>query len=88
MCAGIVDATLMLRVGPARYAAALARPHAREMDFTGRPLKGMIYVDPPGIAASAALGRWLAMALAFVQRQPPKKLANKKAAAKRKLRKR
>lgn len=88
MCAGIVDSTLMLRVGPERYAAALARPHAREMDFTGRPLKGMIYVDPPGIAASAALGQWLNMALAFVQRQPPKKAAKKKPAAKRKLRKR
>jgi TfoX/Sxy family transcriptional regulator of competence genes len=80
MCAGIVDATLMLRVGPERYAAALARPHAREMDFTGRPLKGMIYVDPPGIASAAALARWLDTALGFVQSQP----AKKKAPAKRK----
>jgi len=80
MCAGIVDATLMLRVGPERYAAALARPHAREMDFTGRPLTGMIYVDPPGIRGAAALERWLGLALAFVQSQP----AKKRPAAKRK----
>jgi TfoX/Sxy family transcriptional regulator of competence genes len=86
MCAGIVGSTLMLRVGPERYAEALARPHAREMDFTGRPLKGMIYVDPPGIAASAALGQWLNMALAFVQNQPAKKVAKKKPTAKRKSR--
>jgi TfoX/Sxy family transcriptional regulator of competence genes len=38
MCCGIVDRDLMVRVGPARYAEALARPHARPMDFTGRPL--------------------------------------------------
>jgi TfoX/Sxy family transcriptional regulator of competence genes len=80
MCAGIVGTTLMLRVGPERYAEALARPHAREMDFTGRPLTGMIYVDPPGIANGTALGRWLDMALGFVQRQP----AKKKPTAKRK----
>jgi hypothetical protein len=86
MCAGIVGDTLMLRVGPERYAEALAQPHAREMDFTGRPLKGMVYVDPPGIAGAAALGRWLALALAFVRSQPAKKPAGRKPAAKRKAR--
>jgi hypothetical protein len=77
MCAGITGSTLMLRVGPARYADALARPHAREMDFTGRPLKGMIYVDPPGIAGAAALGRWLQIAVAFAASLPAKKMAAK-----------
>lgn len=62
----------MLRVGPDEYAAALARPHASEMDFTGRPLKGMIYVDPPGVAGRAALEGWLQRAVAFVATQPPK----------------
>lgn len=84
MCAGVVGSTLMLRVGPQRYAAALARPHAREMDFTGRPLTGMIYVDPPGIAGAAALGRWLELALKFVQSEPAKKAANKAKRAARK----
>ena len=86
MCAGILGSTLMLRVGPERYAEALSRPHAREMDFTGRPLKGMIYVDPPGIAGRGALERWLDLALAFVQSQPAKSAAPGKAAAKRKAR--
>lgn len=43
-CAGIVGEELMLRVGPDSYEDALTRPHAREMDFTGRSLKGMVYV--------------------------------------------
>ena len=30
-----------MRVGPEQYEAALSRPYAREMDFTGRPMKGM-----------------------------------------------
>jgi hypothetical protein len=39
----------------ARYADALALPHVRPMDFTGKPMKGYVYVDPLGIEADAAL---------------------------------
>lgn len=46
MSCGIVDRTLMARVGPEQYAKALARAHAREMDFNGRSMKGFVYVDP------------------------------------------
>lgn len=42
MCCGIMQEELMVRVGPEQYAAALAEPHARKMDFTGRPIKRMI----------------------------------------------
>jgi TfoX/Sxy family transcriptional regulator of competence genes len=72
MTAGVVGATLMLRVGPDQYQAALAQPHAREMDFTGRPLKGMVYVDAAGVRTAPALARWLKRAVAFVRTQPPK----------------
>jgi len=72
MTAGIVGSRLMLRVGPDEYPAALARPHVAEMDFTGRPLKGMIYVDPPGIAGRKALERWLLRAVEFAAKLPPK----------------
>lgn len=72
MTAGIVGTALMLRVGPDQYQDALAEAHAREMDFTGRPLKGMIYVDPPGIATEPALAGWLDRAVSFVRAQPAK----------------
>lgn len=72
MTAGIVGPTLMLRVGPEQYQAALAEPHARAMDFTGRPLKGMVYVDAPGIATERALARWLHRAVSFVGTVPAK----------------
>lgn len=49
MCCGIVKSALMLRLTPATAAAALREPHTRPMDFTGKPMKSMIYVDAAGI---------------------------------------
>ncbi|MEK7833638.1 MAG: TfoX/Sxy family protein, partial [Acidobacteriota bacterium] len=49
MSCGVVGEDLMVRVGPEAYESALAEPDAREMDFTGRPMKGMIYVTADGI---------------------------------------
>lgn len=72
MCVGVVGDDLMARVGPKQYPQALARPDAREMDFTGKPLKGFVYVDAAGIESDAALQEWLDLACAFVQDLPPK----------------
>jgi TfoX/Sxy family transcriptional regulator of competence genes len=72
MCAGVVGDDLMLRVGPNRYAEALARPGARPMDFTGRPMKGMVYVQRKSVAADAQLREWLEVALGFVRELPAK----------------
>ena len=66
MFLGLATADLMVRVGPDGHAAALARPHARPMDFTGRPMKGYVYVSPEGLRTAAALGKWVDLALAFV----------------------
>lgn len=72
MCCGIVKETLMARVGPDQYADALKREHAREMDFTGKALKGMIYVDPIGVAEDQDLQEWVKLCLNFTQSLPPK----------------
>ena len=72
MCCGIVDDVLMARVGPDAYAAALERPHTRKMDFTGKPLKGFVYVDPPGFAEDSQLGEWIDLCQAFTRSLPPK----------------
>jgi hypothetical protein len=73
MFAGVLGSCLMARVGPANYAAALALPDVREMDFTGRPMKGYVFVEPPGFASDADLQRWVNSCLAFVAKLPPKK---------------
>jgi TfoX/Sxy family transcriptional regulator of competence genes len=72
MCCGVVEATLMVRVGPDRYEEALARRYARPMDFTGRPLRGFVYVDPEGIRAKRDLKRWVDLAVSFVTSLPEK----------------
>ncbi len=72
MCCGVLGEELLLRVGPSAYVEALTAPHAREMDFTGKPLKGMVFVRPEGVAEDADLLVWLLRGLDFVQTLPEK----------------
>jgi hypothetical protein len=71
MCCGIVGHDLMLRLGVDGADAALARPHVRPMDFTGRPMTGMVYVSPEGVRGRALRG-WVERASAFARTLPPK----------------
>ena len=72
MCVGIVGNDLMVRVGPDAYDDALGQPHAREMDFTGRPMRGIVYVGPKGTATDAALEAWVDRGLEYAGSLPPK----------------
>jgi TfoX/Sxy family transcriptional regulator of competence genes len=72
MVVGILEDTLMARVGPDAYAAARRQPHVREMDFTGKPLKGYVYVAAAGIESDAALEQWVNRCAQFVESLPPK----------------
>jgi TfoX/Sxy family transcriptional regulator of competence genes len=72
MLCAIGNEHLMVRVGDAGHDAALARPHVREMRFTGRPMRGYVTVDPPGYATRKALQSWLETALSFVGALPRK----------------
>jgi TfoX/Sxy family transcriptional regulator of competence genes len=57
MCCGIVKTDLMLRLNPEAATAALREPHTRQMDFTGKPMKSMIYVDAAGVDSDSSLER-------------------------------
>lgn len=72
MVGGVVNDDLMVRVGPDGYEDALKQKHARPMDFTGKPLKGMVYVGPEGIAEDADLKSWLERGLKFARTLPAK----------------
>ena len=72
MSCGVEKYQLMVRVGPERHEEALAQPHARPMDFTGRPMKGMVYVGPEGLRSDADLNAWLRRAVEFAETLPPK----------------
>jgi TfoX/Sxy family transcriptional regulator of competence genes len=72
MAVGIVRDDLMVRVGPDGHDAALAEPHARPMDFGGRPSRGMVYVGPDGTASDVDLERWVQTGVAFAGSLPAK----------------
>ena len=72
MCCGIVGAELMVRVGPQGYESALSQPHARKMDFTGKPMKGFVYVSAAGFEDDGDLQAWVDRGLRFVTSLPPK----------------
>jgi TfoX/Sxy family transcriptional regulator of competence genes len=71
MCCGVHDDELIVRLHPDDEDAALARPHARAMDFTARPMRGFVTVAPDGLKGQA-LRRWVDRALAHADTQPPK----------------
>lgn len=65
------DGGLMARVGEEQDAAALAKPGAEPMAFTGRTMKGFIIVSPDELRDDA-LRDWISMAMAYVGPMPPK----------------
>ncbi len=72
MACGIMKEDLMLRLGPEAAAKSLKQKHARPMDFTGRPMTGMLYVAKDGIRTAKQLRAWLDKAEAFADTLPPK----------------
>ena len=75
MCIGVVGDEMMCRIGEARYEAALERQGCREMVFTGRPMKGYVYVSPEGMKTTAQFRHWIDLCLAF---NPEAKSSKKK----------
>lgn len=65
MCVGVLNNDLMVRIDPAVYQEALERKGCREVDFTGRPMKGFVFVDPDGIKSKKDLECWLGLALEY-----------------------
>jgi hypothetical protein len=72
MCCGVIGENLMARVGPEQYDQALTRSHAHEMDFTGKPIKGFVQVDPAGFESDADLKSWVDLCEVFMKRLPAK----------------
>jgi TfoX/Sxy family transcriptional regulator of competence genes len=65
MCLGVDKQRLMVRLDPAGMDEALARQGCKPMDFTGRPMKGFVFVHPEGHESESQLRYWIDLALAF-----------------------
>jgi len=72
MSVGITGEDLLVRVGKENDEKALSLPHARPMDFTGKPMKGWIYVAPEGYASDEDLLAWIQRGLDYALSLPPK----------------
>ena len=73
MCCGILKDNLVARIDPKDSLALLKKAGVRAMDFTGRPMKGFVYVSPEALKGSSALQRWLKRCLAFASSLPARK---------------
>jgi len=71
MLCGIAKDCFMFRVGRDLEEEALARPGTRIMDFTGKPMRGFVLVEPDA-AEDAGLADWIAFAVRHVAALPPK----------------
>ncbi len=77
MCVGVMKNNLMVRIDPKQYSELLYTRGSKEMDFTGRPLKGFLIVEPSGVDLDSDLEYWIDLCLAF----NPKAKASKKGRA-------
>ena len=72
MCCGVLNDDLVLRVAPDTAQRLLSEPHVRPMDFTGRPLKGFLFVGAEALKKKTELRRYVSLSLALATSLPPK----------------
>lgn len=72
MCCGINTGQLLARVGPGNEDTYLSLPHVKTMNFTGRPMKGFVWVKLPEQEHDTELGQWVDHCLSFVATLPVK----------------
>jgi len=72
MACGVIGEDLMVRLGAEDADQALTEPHLRPMDFTGKPMKTAIYVDPEGTADDESLAAWVEAGADLASSLPPK----------------
>ena len=72
MLVAVWNDSLIARLGVERAEIALTEPDVREMDLTGRPMKGWIIVGQDGIDGDQQLTRWIDLSTTFVRTLPAK----------------
>jgi len=65
MCVGVLQDDLMARIAPEEYESSLEKKGCREMNFTGKPMKGFVFISPEGTSRTKDLQGWIDMALTF-----------------------
>ena len=71
MCCGIVGSDLMVRIPDDEFDAVMRNRYVRPMDFTGKPLRGFVYVSPPASAPEPPSVSGCRAASGSPKRRPP-----------------
>lgn len=81
MCVGVVDDEMMCRIGPDAYEEALEKRGCREMVFTGKPMRGYVYVSNEGMKSKKEFEYWIDLCVKFnkIAKASKKKKKKKKA---------
>jgi TfoX/Sxy family transcriptional regulator of competence genes len=77
MCVGLAKEKLMVRFHPDRYDEIMERDNAEPMDFTGKVMKGYVFVDPENLKTRRQLAFWIGLALAYNEQAPASKKKSK-----------
>jgi TfoX/Sxy family transcriptional regulator of competence genes len=72
MACGILGEDLLVRLEPDEAEEALREENTRVFDFTGRPAKGMVVVEPPAMAKPEDLASWIEAGVGFASSLPAK----------------
>ncbi|MCB0711461.1 MAG: TfoX/Sxy family protein [Ignavibacteriae bacterium] len=78
MCVGVVGEDLMARIDPDIYEEALTKEGCKEMEFTGRPMKGFVFVEPEGTGRDQQLEYWISLCLQYNPKAKSSKKKNTK----------
>lgn len=65
MCVGVVKDEMMCRINPDIYEAALEKEGCREMVFTGKPMRGYVYISDEGMKTKREFDYWINLCLEF-----------------------
>lgn len=65
MCVGVAGDEMMCRIDPSLYEQALQKKGCREMVFTGRPMKGYVFVSEEGMKTKKQFEYWVALCVEF-----------------------
>jgi TfoX/Sxy family transcriptional regulator of competence genes len=72
MACGVLKEDLIVRLGDDEGEKALAEDGVRPFDFTGKPMKGIVYVSPERISDDAELAEWVEAGADYAASLPPK----------------
>jgi TfoX/Sxy family transcriptional regulator of competence genes len=65
MCVGVEQERMMVRLNPDKYDEVIEKQGCHSMDFTGKPMRGYVFVDVSALTTLKQMSYWISLALDF-----------------------